>query len=142
MDPTLRTNTSEVDQIVWLHSLKSCAQKVLIFSPDTDVYHIGLPAKTEMVQNCDIMIQLSKHMKDAKFIHLNALFSALESDPDLVMIPKDQRPQVLQTTNICTGSDYTLFFQWIGKISFLATFSVCRFYYRQRNDWFIGEYHY
>ena len=56
LDPTLRSNASEVDQIVWLHSLKSCAQKVLIFSLDTDdVYHIGLSAKTEMVQNCDIM---------------------------------------------------------------------------------------
>ena len=52
-----------------------------------------------MVQNCDIMIQLSKHMKkDAKFIHLNALFSVLGSDPDLAMILEGQRPQVLQTT--------------------------------------------
>ena len=83
--------------------------------------HIGLSAKKEM-PNCDIMIQLSKNtIRDAKFIHLNALFSVLGSDPDLAMIPEDQRAQVLQTTYVYTGSDYTSFFQRIGKISFLAT---------------------
>ena len=34
LDLTLRSNASEVDPIVWLHSLKLCAQKILIFSPD------------------------------------------------------------------------------------------------------------
>ena len=41
-----------------------------------------------MVQsNCDITVQLSKTVtNEAKFLHLNSLFSALAADPDLALI--------------------------------------------------------
>ena len=40
---SLRTNASEGDLAAWLHCLQSSGTKKLIFSPDTDIYHIGIP---------------------------------------------------------------------------------------------------
>ena len=37
-------NAEEVDTRIWLHASKSDAKKLLIFSPDTDTYHIGITA--------------------------------------------------------------------------------------------------
>lgn len=65
-------------------------------------------------------IKLSKSQtNEAKFLHLNGLYAALATDPDLVQVSETERPQVLQTEYVCTGSDYTFLFQQIGKFSFL-----------------------
>lgn len=42
----LITNAGEADLKVWLHCKNSCGVNKLIFSPDTDIYHIGLPLLT------------------------------------------------------------------------------------------------
>ena len=40
--PTLECDAEESDIRVWLHVLHSSGHKKLLYSPDTDVYHIGL----------------------------------------------------------------------------------------------------
>ena len=40
--PTFTSNADEVDMRIWLHSLHSVGNRILVFSPDIDVYHIGL----------------------------------------------------------------------------------------------------
>ncbi len=55
-EPNLRTNADEGDLRVWLHSKQSTANKKLIFSPDTDVYHIGLPICTVEVNTTTILL--------------------------------------------------------------------------------------
>ena len=42
-DSTLRCNAEEADTRVWMHTLNSPGLRKLVLSPDTDVYHIGLP---------------------------------------------------------------------------------------------------
>ena len=42
-DNQLESNAEESDTRIWLHVLNSVGQKKLVLSPDTDVYHIGLP---------------------------------------------------------------------------------------------------
>ena len=42
--PTLWTNADEADLHVWLHCMHSEGHRKLMFSPDTDIYHIGLTA--------------------------------------------------------------------------------------------------
>ena len=119
---TLSSNANEADLRVWLHCQCSYGTKKLIFSPDTDVYHIGLTI-ARVIPSCDIMIQLNKStMEDQKYIHLNGLLQALDTDPDLATTNCATRPQILQSLYVSTGCDYISYFQGIGKISFLATF--------------------
>ncbi len=40
--PTLRSNADELDLRLWLHCANSQSRQKLIFSPDTDIYHIGV----------------------------------------------------------------------------------------------------
>ena len=39
----LTSDAEESDTRVWLHVVHSAGTRKLLFSPDTDVYHIGLP---------------------------------------------------------------------------------------------------
>ena len=47
---------------------------------------------------------------------------ALENDPDLVAIPTDILPFIIQKIYVCTGCDYISFFSQIGKATFLRYF--------------------
>jgi len=40
--PLLTCDAEESDTRVWLHVVHSAGTRKLLFSPDTDVYHIGL----------------------------------------------------------------------------------------------------
>ena len=108
--PQLWTNADEADLRVWLHCIHSTGTRKLIFSPDTDVYHVGLTV-APLLPGTEIMVQLSKSFKDgSKFLDLSSLLKALESDPDLLGIPPCLRPQALQSLYVCTGCDYVSFF--------------------------------
>lgn len=120
--PSYSTNMDEADMRIWLHCIHTSGQKILIFSPDTDVYHIGLVIAPRVPEK-QIVVQLSKSLVDSpSFLNLNALLQALEGDPDLCNIPPDIRPQSLQTLYVCTGCDYISFFAGLGKCTFLSTF--------------------
>ena len=41
-EPCYKSNASEADQRIWKHAGMCEAERVLIYSPDTDVYTIGL----------------------------------------------------------------------------------------------------
>lgn len=120
--PSYSTNMDESDMRIWLHSLHTSGRKILVFSPDTDVYHIGLGVARNMTEK-HIIIQLSNSLSDSpKLLDLNALLIALARDPDLCNIPFDIRAQALQTLYVCTGCDYISFFYGIGKCTFLSVF--------------------
>ncbi|SMN01637.1 hypothetical protein SPONN_2737 [uncultured Candidatus Thioglobus sp.] len=120
--PSYFTNMDEADMRIWLHCMHGSGQRVLIFSPDTDVYHIGLVV-AQHIPHKSIVIQLSKSLVDsASFLDLNALLQALQGDPDLCNLPPPLRPQALQSLYVCTGCDYISFFAGIGKCTFLSTF--------------------
>jgi len=106
--------TDEGDLWVWLHCVRSSGTKKFIFSPDTDIYQIGLTVASQQPES-EIVVQLSKSLKKgSKFVHLNCLLQALQSDPDLHGIPRPLRPQALQSLYVCTGCDY------ISSLSVLA----------------------
>ena len=48
-DHYLTCNAEESDTRIWLHVVNSIGMKKLVLSPDTDVYHIGLPLLLEQV---------------------------------------------------------------------------------------------
>ena len=57
-EPSLDSNHEEIDSRVWLHAFGSKMSRVLVYSPDTDTYHIGLPLQ-ELFAGTEIIVQLS-----------------------------------------------------------------------------------
>ena len=93
----------------------------MLYSPDTDVYNIGLPIIQEL-PSLEVYIELKPkgRRKDShRYLHLNKLIHALRSDPDLAQVPLEQRPSVVQAVYIVTGCDYISYFKGIGKEFFL-----------------------
>ena len=74
-------------------------------SPDTDVYHIGLPLLNPVIY--DVYVQLSPLTSpEPRLLRLNELHQSLCSDPDLALVPLGLRACVMQTLFICSGCDY------------------------------------
>ena len=106
---------------VWLHCEKVSGVHKLMYSPDTDVYHIGLTIVSRL-QECEVIVQLSKYTdKKARYFNMTNMI-ALSTDPDLFEVHPQERPQLLQSIYVATGCDYTSFFNGLGKVTLLATF--------------------
>ena len=116
---TFKCNSNEADSRIWLHAAHCAGPNIFIVSPDTDVYHIGLPLETESQR---ILVQVSKLDKDLKLLDLTILIDALKRDPALVGLAEEHIPQIMQTLFAATGCDYVSFFAGIGKSTFLKVF--------------------
>lgn len=94
-NPAYSCNAEETDTRIWLHCKQSAHNKVLVLSPDTDVYHIVLPLSHGDKQ---IFIQINPHTsRDLCYLSLPSLITALQNDPDLSSIEPSLLPQILQT---------------------------------------------
>ena len=112
------TNSEEADCRIWRHATCCSANNVLIYSPDTDVYNIGLhylstASSKQYIIQINVINAISK-----EYIFLNHLHTAFFNDPDLSSIVKPNLLNTLQTLFICTGCDFVSFFKQIGKASF------------------------
>ena len=138
--PYFRSEAEETDLRIWHHCKYSTGSKKMLYSPDTDVYHIGLPL---LEQTSEIYIQLHGRRKDSnRYLYVNKLVQALHSDPDLAEVPIVQRTSILQMVYVATGCDYISYFKGIGKVFFLeCALSTCYIYYRWlRPGWISGRY--
>ena len=116
-DPSFSCNAEKTDTRLWLHARKSSYNRILILSPDTDIYHVGLPLK--WVTQKEIMIQISAiNSRQLKLLNLNGLIQALCNDPDQAHIDRALLPQVQQTLYVVSGCDYISFFSEICKATF------------------------
>uniref|UniRef100_A0A1X7VCY4 Uncharacterized protein n=1 Tax=Amphimedon queenslandica TaxID=400682 RepID=A0A1X7VCY4_AMPQE len=112
------TNAEEADTRIWLH-VKSCyGSRVLIFSPDTDVYHIGL---LQMHAEHEILVQYNTLGSDLKLVALNTLSECLQNEPELRQVDKPLRNKIIVTLYALSGCDFTSFFVGITKTSFAKT---------------------
>lgn len=119
-DHTLTCDAVEADTRIWLHANKSKGERVLVYSPDTDVMHIALLMVNPVIK--DVCIQTNKLGKPRTYISIRKLLNALERDPDLAGIPQEERPKVLVSLYTLSGSDYTSFFVGHGKVSIMKAF--------------------
>ena len=121
-DPAYSSNAElETDTMIWLHVRRTDCNTILIQSPDTDVYMIGLPL--QCTQEKDIIVQISAiNSRELKLLSMKNLISALCNDPDMVNVAATKRAQIIQTLFVTTGCDYTSFFSGMGKASFLKYF--------------------
>ena len=131
IDDNLEGNHEETDSRIWLHVCKSPFSNILVYSPDTDTYHIGLPFVSA---NQSVLIQLNNRFGDEKYLDLNLLRTCLDQDPELCSIDSKITPYYIQMLYIVSGCDYTSHFVNRGKCSFFKwafQFSnfVCNGYY-------------
>ena len=97
----------------------------MLYSPDTDVYHIGLPIMQEQA-GLEVYIQLHWcHIDSHRYIHLNKFIQALYSDPDLSQVHPEKRASVTQAVNILTGCDYISYFKGISFLNVLFQHATC-----------------
>ena len=57
-DPRYTSNAEETDTRIWVHVRRTECKRILIISPDTDVYHIGLPLVSNLC-NKELVVQVS-----------------------------------------------------------------------------------
>ena len=71
-DDSLLCNTEESDTRIWLHVVNSAGTRKLVLSPDTDVYHIGLPIIAGT--NLECIVRLSSFNSiEHKFLDIQLL---------------------------------------------------------------------
>ena len=93
-----------------------------MYSPDTDVYNIGLPIVQQQTA-LDVCLQLNgRHKQSHRYLQVSKFIQALNSDPDLARISPDQRVTVIQAVYIATGCDYISYFKGKGKVFLLHVF--------------------
>ena len=74
--PVYTCNAEETDTRLWLHCRHTECRKILILSPDTDIYHIGLPL---IHRENNIMVRINMYnSRDLCYLHLPSLVKALK----------------------------------------------------------------
>ena len=76
------SNAEEADNGIWRHTYQSWATRVVIYSPDTDTYNIGLGLLSNNTKQYIIQLNVL-HSSEKKYLCLNNLQTALLNDPDL-----------------------------------------------------------
>ena len=108
---------------VWIHCKYSIGSKKLVFSPDTDTYHVGMGLLEDArMSDYEIYVKLSRLGEAEKFLHLSVLNEALQSDQNLAVVPPSVKVKALQMLYITSGCDYVSFFYNIGKARLLQCF--------------------
>ena len=90
-EPLYLSNAKEANQRIWQHVTNCSTENVLVYSPDTDVYTIGMSLST--VHNSkQVTVQLNPLSSRVKrYININNLVKAISDDPDLSLIPVTER---------------------------------------------------
>ena len=114
-DPKYETCAIEADMRIWRHVAVVDAQKILVYSPDTDVYNIGV-AVSQKFSPKEVIVQINvPHSRDLRYVHILNIKTALENDPDIASLPQDH---LLAIFHMVSGCDY---------ISFLMVWQRCLF---------------
>ena len=116
------SNADEADMRMWRHVSQAKCNRVLVYSPDTDVYNIGIPMVAEMDLK-EVVVQVNVPQSESRsYVHINNVIKALKSDPDLAAVPPSQLPRIFQMLFICSGCDYISYFKNQGKAGFFNCF--------------------
>ncbi len=100
-NPLFSSNSEETGTRIWLHARRTEFTQVLVLSPDTDVYFIGLPLQCN--EDKDSIVQISKmNSNDIKLLHLKELIMALKNDGNLSSIESTTIPHILQVLYVVT----------------------------------------
>ena len=121
-EPTYNSSAYEADCRLWRHARGTSFSKILLYSPDTDIYNIGLGFQA-LLQEKDITVKINLINKQERLLHLNSLVGCLNRDPELASLDAEKKGAILQTLFITSGCDYISYFSGHGKASFLKVFT-------------------
>ena len=120
-EPQYSTTAEEADTRIWKHAVECDTTRILIYSPDTEVYNIGVSLNLNPQRH--IIIQVNQpHSSELRYLNLTNLMLALLQDTDLAPLPRSSVQSIFQMLFICTGCDYISYFSGIGKVGFLNVF--------------------
>ena len=117
--PPYTTTAEEADQRVWRHATQCSSNKILIYSPDNDIYNIGLGCNNVSMHSKIYVIQLNvTYAIEESYLRLNNLLTACHNDPDLANLPQENIGQIMMMLFITTGCDFVSYFKTVGKAFF------------------------
>lgn len=125
-EPLYYTNAEEADLRVWKHAYSCNASNVLIYSPDTDAYTIGLQVAQQSTKHYIVQLNLPSS-REKLYVHIDNLLNAFNNDSDLSFLPSDTIPKVITCLFLATGSDYTSFFRNFAKSTVLNIYFYSQF---------------
>jgi hypothetical protein len=109
----------EGDTRCWLHAYESQGKIVQIYSPDTDVYHIGLNLLDRLTCTQTVVVQINMPGSQLqKYISVNKLAEELVLDQELNAALNSLAPKYLHIVYVCSGCDYVSYFTKLGKPTF------------------------
>ena len=79
IDDALTCNAEETDTRMWLHASKTGGERILLYSPDTDVLFISLIMVNPLVK--DVCLQVNPLGKPKQVLSITKLIEALKNDP-------------------------------------------------------------
>ena len=103
---------------VMLHKLST---NVLVFSPDTDVFNIGITMAQARLSD-HYIVQINLLHSIPRYIDIRKLLFSFQCDPDLAPLPQDLLGNIMLQLYIVTGCDFISYFSGIGKATFLNIF--------------------
>ena len=102
-----------------LHSKLGMYRDIPIYSPDTDVYNIGLGFNYLLAKK-SITVQINLPNKTQRFIDLKVLMTCPMQDPNLATLSPGRKGLTLQILYITSGCDYVPYLY--GKAKFIQIF--------------------
>lgn len=93
-DPQFSCNAEEANTKLWLHAHKTPYDRILMITPDTDVYMVGLCLNC--TKSKEIIAQINPYnVRQLRLLHLSRLLTALETNPDLAKVQSSYLPNIL-----------------------------------------------
>ena len=116
-----QSDALEADTRVWRHATQTQYQRVLVYSPDTDVFNIGV-AMAQAHTTDHYVVQINLLHATPRYIDINKLLLSFQCDPDLAPLPQSRIGNIMLQLYIVTGCDFISYFSGIGKATFLNVF--------------------
>ncbi|CAC5386181.1 unnamed protein product [Mytilus coruscus] len=113
------SNHEEGDTRVWLHAIHSKSQRIIMYSPDTDTFFVGLPF-IDCLGDKTIYLQLKDSTFDQQFVDMNRF--SLQMSNDMCLKELENSENCIQMVYIASGCDFVSFFHGYGKKTFFDIF--------------------
>ncbi|KAJ8047747.1 hypothetical protein HOLleu_06823 [Holothuria leucospilota] len=118
------SNHEEGDSRVWFHAAVTSCNRIIIYSPDRDTFHIGLPLLPRLGDK-QVYVHLRAKKSDDLFLDMQSFQASLLNDLQLQKVGVDnvsKIPTFLQVLYVVSGCDFTSFFKGNSKKAFLDVF--------------------